>query len=349
LSDEILFKMLKKSLVLNVSDQKLDNTNVLLLEGNLVNFLEKYEFVPNQEWLDLTQLMRVNIQIILENSLETQFKAVELLEGSDEILSPLVCKMLDNVPVVTPDLTVSTKTDLDPITGVKIEQFVLTPESNLLLIVATKLLQNPTLLKQVLNSLQPKGFVLTREEVEFEISDLDHIKVVTEYQTAKEKLILFKKSEEKIETKFVEVLSNNSEWLPQLQNFVKSEANVVVYGQNREPDGLIGLVKCLRKEPGGHKVKCFFMMDKAPDFNPQVPFYKDQLRKNLAINIYKSGEWGTYLLLEELQEVECEHCFGDVSAKGDFSSIRWLEGPAIDESRLPETQVLIYVSAVYFI
>jgi fatty acid synthase len=165
--------------------------------------LEKYEVVPNQEWLDLTQLMRVNIQIIHENSLETQFKAVELLEGSDEILSPLVCKVLDDVPVVTPDLTVSTKTDLDPIPGVKIEQFVLTPESNLLLIVATKLLQNPTLLKQVLNSLQPKGFVLTREEVEFEISDLDHIKIVTEYQTAKEKLILFKKSEEKIETKFV--------------------------------------------------------------------------------------------------------------------------------------------------
>jgi fatty acid synthase len=313
--------------------------------------LEKYEFVPNQERLDLTQLIRVNIQIILENSLETQFKAVELLEGSDEILSPLVCKVLDDVPVVTPDLTVSTKTDLDPIPGVKIEQFVLTPESNLLLIVATKLLQNSTSLKQVLNSLQPKGFVLTREEVEFEISDLDNIEVVTEYQTAKEKLILFKKSEEKTNTKFVEVSSNNSEWLSQLQNFVKSEANVVVYGQNSEPDGLMGLVNCLRREPEGHKIKCFFMMDKAPDFDPQVPFYGEQLRKNLVVNIYKSGKWGTYrhLLLEELQEVECEHCFGDVSAKGDLSSMRWLEGPPIDESRLPETQVLIYVSAVYFI
>jgi hypothetical protein len=32
--------MPKKSLVLNVSDQKLDNTNVLLLEGNLVNFFD---------------------------------------------------------------------------------------------------------------------------------------------------------------------------------------------------------------------------------------------------------------------------------------------------------------------
>jgi fatty acid synthase len=192
---------------------------------------------------------------------------------------------------------------------------------------------------------------LTREEVEFEISDLDHIKIVTEYQTAKEKLILFKKSEEKIETKFVEVLSNNSEWLSQLQNFVKSVANVVVYGQKRVSDGLIGLVNCLRREPGGHKVKCFLMMDEVPDFDPRLPFYGDQLRKNLAINIYKSGKWGTYrhLLLEELQEVECEHCFGDVSAKGDLSSMRWLEGQPIDESRLPETKVLIYVSAVYFI
>jgi fatty acid synthase len=180
---------------------------------------------------------------------------------------------------------------------------------------------------------------------------LENIEVVTEYTTVKEKLILFKKSEEKTVTKFVEVSSNNFEWLSQLQDFVKSEANVVVYGQNREPVGFIGLVNCLRREPEGHKVKCFFMMDEAPDFDPQVPFYGDQLRKNLAVNIYKSGKWGTYrhLLLEELQEVECEHCFGDVSVKGDLSTMRWLEGALIDESRLPETQVPIYVSAVYFI
>ncbi|KAJ3619939.1 hypothetical protein MTP99_003942 [Tenebrio molitor] len=314
--------------------------------------LEKYQFVPNQGSLDLSQLIRINIQIILENSRETEFKAVELMEGSDELLLPLVCKVLDDVPVVTPDLTVSTKTVLDPIPGVKIEQFVLTPQSNLLLIVATKLLQNPTSLKQVLNSLHPKGFVLTREEVEFEISDLDNIEVVTEYKTAKEKLILFKKSEEKIDTKFVEVSSNNSEWLSELKTYVKSEANVVVYAQNHEPDGLIGLVNCLRKESLGHKAKCFLMMDEAPDFDPQLPFYGDQLRKNLAINIYKSGKWGTYrhLLLEELQEVECEHCFGDVSAKGDLSSMRWLEESPIDESQLPESQVLIYnyYSAINF-
>jgi fatty acid synthase len=313
--------------------------------------LEKYEFVPNQGSLDLSQLIRINIQIIFENSLESHFKAVELLEGSGEILSPLVCKVLDEVPVVTPDLTVSTKTDLDPIPGVKIEQFVLTPGSNLLLIIATKLLQKPFFLKQVLNSLHPKGFVLTREEVDFEISDLDNIEVVTEYTTAQEKLILFKKCEEKIEKKFVKVSSNNFEWLSQLQNFLKSEANVVVYGQIREPDGLIGLVNCLRKEPGRHKVKCFLMMDEAPDFDPRQPFYGDQLRKNLAINIYKSGKWGTYrhLLLEELQEVECEHCFANVLAKGDLSNMRWLEGSPIDESQLLETQVPIYVSAVYII
>jgi hypothetical protein len=28
--------------------------------------------------------------------------------------------------------------------------------------------------------------------------------------------------------------------------------------------------------------------------------------------------------------------------------MRWLEGPPSDESRLPESRVLIYVSAVYF-
>jgi hypothetical protein len=39
-SHSTLIKMPKNSLVLNVSDQKLDNKDVLLLEGNLVNFLE---------------------------------------------------------------------------------------------------------------------------------------------------------------------------------------------------------------------------------------------------------------------------------------------------------------------
>jgi fatty acid synthase len=40
LSHETLLKMPKNSLVLNVSDQQLDNKDVLHLEGNLVNFLE---------------------------------------------------------------------------------------------------------------------------------------------------------------------------------------------------------------------------------------------------------------------------------------------------------------------
>jgi hypothetical protein len=40
LSHETLLKLSKNSLVLNVSDQKLDNKDVLIVEGNLVNFLE---------------------------------------------------------------------------------------------------------------------------------------------------------------------------------------------------------------------------------------------------------------------------------------------------------------------
>jgi hypothetical protein len=40
LSHETLLELPKNSLVLNVSDQNLDNKDVLLVEGNLVNFLE---------------------------------------------------------------------------------------------------------------------------------------------------------------------------------------------------------------------------------------------------------------------------------------------------------------------
>ena len=41
--------------------------------------LEKNVFVPNNLLLELEEAVRVNTQIILENSLETNFKAVELI------------------------------------------------------------------------------------------------------------------------------------------------------------------------------------------------------------------------------------------------------------------------------
>jgi len=37
----------------------------------------------------------------------------------------------------------------------------------------------------------------------------------------------------------------------------------------------------------------FLLDDSGPDFNIDHPFYTEQLRKQLFVNVYKDGKWGT--------------------------------------------------------
>ncbi|KRT82111.1 dehydrogenase, partial [Oryctes borbonicus] len=86
-------------------------------------------------------------------------------------------------------------------------------------------------------------------------------------------------------------------------------------------------------------------MDAAPKFDPQLGFYKDQLEKGFVFNIWKDGAWGTYrhLLLHENQSVETEHCYVNVTTRGDLSTLRWVQG-SIDISRtIPEDEELVHV------
>lgn len=319
--------------------------------------LEKNVFVPNYSSAELADAVRINTQLILENSLETQFKAVEVIDENtvpdSEILMFLVCKALDDVPVVVPDLTVSTKNNIEEKPGVKIESVALTPESNCLLIVATNLLQRLNSLRQILGSLVKSGYILTREDIDFEPDEkYQDIDILTIFKTPNEKLILLRKSQLPVETTFIKVSSKDFQWLPNLQKQLANESNVVIYCDNEETEGVLGLINCLRREPKGHKVKCFFIMDRAPEFNPENEFYKNQLQKNLAINVYKNKSWGTYrhLLLKKLDEIECLHSFVNVTTRGDLSTLKWLEGSLDYDTELGKDQVLIsvYYAAINF-
>ncbi|KAJ3652425.1 hypothetical protein Zmor_018392 [Zophobas morio] len=106
--------------------------------------LEKNVFVPNNCPLELEEVVPVNTQIILENSLENNFKAVELVNEFTDInakhILDFVNKALENLPVVTPDLTISLHTIINETPGVKFETVTLTPESNILLYIGSKIL-----------------------------------------------------------------------------------------------------------------------------------------------------------------------------------------------------------------
>lgn len=94
-------------------------------------------------------------------------------------------------------------------------------------------------------------------------------------------------------------------------------------------------------------------MDKcAPPFSLDDPFYKTQLKKDLALNVYKNQVWGSYrhLLLEPSSLIEVQHCTANTMVRGDLSSFKWASGPLVPHVQKPETSNLvhIYYSAINF-
>lgn len=74
----------------------------------------------------------------------------------------------------------------------------------------------------------------------------------------------------------------------QVKEDLKDGQKLVLYNQDEPINGLLGLVNCLRKEPGGEIVYGLLIADPAaPAFNPDLEFYEEQLDKDLAINVYQ--------------------------------------------------------------
>ena len=73
----------------------------------------------------------------------------------------------------------------------------------------------------------------------------------------------------------------------------------------------------------------FFIVDtSAPVFDLNLPLYRQQLNKDLIMNIYIDGKWGSYrhLPLDSCATVTVPHAWVNIMTPGDLSSFRWLEG-----------------------
>lgn len=195
------------------------------------------------------------------------------------------------------------------------------------------------------------GTILSREPLSFDPTSItqNDLEILAVHTTPSEKLVLFTKRKQEGESFTLIDLKNGSEkfeWLATFQNAIKNEERVLLYSENEPLNGILGLVKCIRKELGGERTRCFILQEGAPKFAVNAEFYQKQLRKGFAINIYKDNTWGTYrhLLLEETEEVDSKHCFVNAITRGDLSSLKWIEAPMQTESDLE----LVYVSPILF-
>lgn len=88
-----------------------------------------------------------------------------------------------------------------------------------------------------------------------------------------------------------------------------------------------------------------FIIDKsAPTFSLEDPFYKTQLKKDLALNVYKNKVWGSYrhLLLEPSSQIEVEHGLVNTTVRGDLSSLKWVAGNLVPYKQKPEESLIVH-------
>jgi fatty acid synthase len=66
----------------------------------------------------------------------------------------------------------------------------------------------------------------------------------------------------------------------------------------------------------------------APPFDVNLLLYQQQLNKDLVMNIYSDGRWGSYrhFPLDSPATVTARHAWAKVVTPGDLSSFKWLQG-----------------------
>lgn len=189
------------------------------------------------------------------------------------------------------------------------------------------------------------SFILSREPLDFKAQDVKTLEILTIHKTIQDKIVLVRKRTQFEIPQIINLSKEGFGWLQELQVLLKKTENILIFVQNQPLTGILGLLNCIRREPGGGQVKCCFIDDTASPFDLSDPFYYEQLGKNLAVNVWRNGQWGTYrhLLLEEINPSQYEHCLVNTQVKGDLSSLTWVQGPLSAFTEMKREEELVHV------
>ncbi|XP_003739693.1 fatty acid synthase [Galendromus occidentalis] len=112
--------------------------------------------------------------------------------------------------------------------------------------------------------------------------------------------------------------------------------NIWLVAGDVDEGGIVGLVNCLRHESGGSRIRSIFnaslsSKEALPDFVPDDPFYREIVKRDLVMNVFRGGEWGTmrHFTLDspgsDFGIVRTEHAFLNNRTRGDLSSLAWYQ------------------------
>ena len=127
-------------------------------------------------------------------------------------------------------------------------------------------------------------------------------------------------------------------WFQKLKNKITENSNIEkkeniwVVTNNCTNSGIIGMINCLRQEPGGDMVKCIHNLDEVQSvsniFEMKTEIISEILIKNLAINVIKDGKLGTFRHLSlpnNFDQILSNKYFLNMTEKKEISGLRWFD------------------------
>lgn len=259
--------------------------------------LETYQFVPHlpAPQMLISDAVRVCVQLALENNPSLKVKCVEVDVDGAKPLIPLFELALGDLPLVQSDLMLLTAQELE-LGKIHVEDGKLVTQKNCAFVIAGQCLTRPEFANEYLVSLSENGYLVSREAPDMDVANVQApqgLQLLACLPTiCGETLLLFQRLKRKLPGSPIVIRVDREDkaydWMDKLKSCVK-ECSVVMLGERDQLSGVIGLVNCIRKEPNGSKVSCVFVHDEsAPDFEYDAPFFNNQLRLGLAINVYKN-------------------------------------------------------------
>uniref|UniRef100_A0A4W5R3G1 Fatty acid synthase n=1 Tax=Hucho hucho TaxID=62062 RepID=A0A4W5R3G1_9TELE len=158
---------------------------------------------------------------------------------------------------------------------------------------------------------------------------------------------------------FLPVDSMDYQWVDTLKATLAEPSDSPVWlTATQTHSGVVGMVNCLRQEPGGNRIRCAFVSDLcestvAPTLQPTHSSMRSVLEGDLCMNVFRDGHWGVFrhqLLSPDLSEELTEQAYVNVLTRGDLSSLCWIASPLRHfVASSPHVQLcLVYYSSLNF-
>uniref|UniRef100_A0A672GZY7 Fatty acid synthase n=1 Tax=Salarias fasciatus TaxID=181472 RepID=A0A672GZY7_SALFA len=138
---------------------------------------------------------------------------------------------------------------------------------------------------------------------------------------------------------FLPVDGSDYQWVETLKTLLAEASDRPVWlTASRPHSGVVGMVNCLRQEPGGHRIRCAFVSNlndssAAPNLQAAQPDLQSVLEKDLVMNVYRDACWGSFRhqhVTKDAGEELTDSAYVNVLTRGDLSSLRWIRSTAPD-------------------